>query len=173
MSINYKELKHLILKSCTQCKPNNIEFIVNYDKLNKLISPFNLTMVNMGTKSRNVTVNDVPLLAEYFEKQRLSWFNEHKEFTILVLVETGGEVPEELWTLLEKMNTLQVDDPGLDKVETLTNITANYPCYFALVASYESNDPKRMGKPSYEIVIRANKVVIKSDLYKYNSKDMS
>ena len=71
------------------------------------------------------------------------------------------------------MHQTQVNDPDLDKVNTLAKIIANYPCYFATVVSYESNDPMREGKPTYTIGCRANTITIEHEKYKYQHADIS
>ena len=43
----------------------------------------------------------------------------------------------------------------------------------ATVVAYQNNDPNRAGRPSYEIICRANKVVIRNADYQYNYKDFS
>lgn len=170
-TVDYNVLKSNIIKSCRQVEENEIKFIVNYDKLSKKIDDVGLTLVNVGTKSMKVTPTDIVNISEYFKDKKLSWFNDNKEFTQLVFVKSDS-IDDKLATLLDQMNKTHIDDPDLDKVNVLSEIIANYPCYFATVVSYESNDPVRFGKPTYIISCRANTVTVMQENYKYNEKDM-
>lgn len=170
MSLDYAVLKSNIIKACKNEK-GTIKFIVNHDKLSGLVDDIGLRMVNVGTKSNRVKSTDIALLSEYFKGKKLSWFTEHREFTTLVFV-LEDAIDEECEALIKKMNESIIDDPELDKVEILAKIIADYPCYFATVVSYKSNDPDRAGRAFYEIKPRANTVMIKREDYKYNQSDM-
>lgn len=170
MAIKYSVLKNLIIKSCRNEKPG-IKFIVNYDKLSKLVDEIGLCMVNVGTKSKDVSSNDIALLSEYFKGNKLSWFNSEREYTTLVFV-LKDAIDEKCEELISEMNKTLIDDPDLDKVKNLSTIIAEYPCYFATIVSYKSNDPNRCDRASYEIKPRANTVMIKREDYKYNPDDM-
>lgn len=171
-NVDYNVLKVNIIKSCRQIQKDELGFEVSYTRLNKLLDDIGLTMVNVGTKSDCIKPENIINLSEYFKDKKLSWFNENKEFTQLVFVKTDA-IDDNLSTLLEKMNQEHIDDPDLDKVQTLAEIIATYPCYFATVIAYEANNPERFGKPTYMIGCRANTVTIKEENYKYNAQDMS
>lgn len=171
MTIEYNMLKSNIIKACKQVEKGEIKFIVNYDKLNSFVDDFGLEMVNIGTKSKQLEASDVPLISEYFKGRKLSWLNDNKYYTTLVFV-LSESIDKKCESLLKAMNTPCVEDPDIDKVNALATIIAEYPCYFATVISYMSNDPVRFGKPSYEIKCRANTVAIKREDYKYNQDDM-
>lgn len=167
MIVDYNALKSNIIKSCKADK-GEIYFLVNYDKLLELSNNIGLTLVNIGTKSNRIKPTDVVFLSEYFKESKLSWLNEVKEFTTLVFVQNDS-IDENCKNLLNDMNNF---DNEIDKVKTLSEIVAKYPCCFATIISYLSNDPNRFEKTSYEIKCRANTVAIKKENYKYNNTDM-
>lgn len=171
-NVNYKVLKSNIIKTCKQSKEYSMEFNVNYNKLKDLVSDINLVPINVGMKSKVVKPEIIPYLSEYFEKSHLSWFTDGKFYTVLTFVDTES-LDDEAKSLLEKVAMNQEDDPDNDRTNDMATLVANYPCYFATIVSYQNNDPNRIGKPSYEIICRANKVVIKNSDYQYNPKDFS
>ena len=170
-NVNYQSIKAAIVKSCKQIYKNEIEFVVDYDKLSRQVDDIGLTVVNTGLTCSLIKPKDIIPLSEFFKKTKLSWITDKKFFTQLVFVRTDA-IDEELSTLLSRMNENQVNNPDLDKVKTLATIIANYPCYLASVISYQSNDPMREGKPSYTVGCRANDVTIKNENYEYNQADM-
>lgn len=170
--VNYKILKSIIYHTCEAEKTRTNSFRINYDKLNIAANDINLACLATSMNSKNVSMKDIPFLSEYFEKNRLSWFGKSKDYLVLTFVDTTA-LDEKGKQLVDGLLVPEADDPGSDHVNDMATIIANYPCYFAVVVSYTSNDPSRMGRLSYEIVCRANKVVIKSSDYQYNSKDMA
>jgi hypothetical protein len=140
--------------------------------LTKAVANMGLTPIFTNLNAKKVIPENIAFLGEYFEKTRLSWFNDGKHFTVVSFIETES-IDERATELLEKLKVPEVDDPENDKVADLSELLANYPCYNAVTVSFRNDDPKRAGNPSYIIVIRANKVVIKSSDYQYNAKDMS
>lgn len=171
-NVNYKILKSNIIKACKQVKEDSIEFRIMHNKLVDLVSDNNLYPINVGMHCRSVDPEIIPFISEYFEKNRLSWFTEGKFYTNLVFVDIENLSQEEI-NILTDTCTTNVEDPDYDKTHAVADIVAKYPCYFATVVSYKNNDPNNIGKPFYEIVCRANKIVIKSTAYKYNPADMS
>jgi hypothetical protein len=171
-NVDYKVLKSCIIRSCTPVRDGSIEFRVNYDKLLHSVDDINLLPLNVGMCPKKVIPEMIPYLSEYFEKTNLSWFTENKYSTVITFIDTES-IDEEAQRLIDKLHMKQVDDPSNDKVNDMATLVANYPCYFATIVSYRNDDPKRSGKPSYEIKCRANKVVIKSSDYQYNPKDFS
>ena len=169
-NVDYNLLKSAIIKSC-KSERDSLKFSIDYEKLSTSVDDFGLVALNVGTKSKKVSVDNVNIISEYFKGQRLSWFDKNKEFTILTFLPIDV-LDEKCEALIEELHTLSVDDPDIDHVNTLASIIAEYPCYSAIVASYMSNDPKRFGRPSYEIKIRANTVAIKQKLYEFNHNDM-
>lgn len=171
-NVNYRVLKKDIIKSCFQKSPESMHFFIDFKKLCEMVEDINLVPVNVGMDSKKVEIDLIPYLSEYFEKSRLSWFTESKYSTVICFVDSEA-IDDKAKELIEKIDIMQINEPDVDKVNVLATLVAEYPCYFATIVSYQSNDPKRVGKPSYEIVCRANKVVIKNSNYQYNPKDFS
>lgn len=170
MNLDYKVLKSNILKCC-RSERESTKFIVNYDKLSHMTKSIGLTMVNVGTKSKEVDPSDVIYLSEYFKGQRLSWISEYKQFTTLVFIQSEY-INDKAEKLLDIINSSIIDNPDIDKIKAMSTLIAEFPVYFATVISYMSNDPQRYGKASYEIKCRANLISIQQEDYKYNSGDM-
>ena len=170
MNLDYKVLKSNILKCC-RSERESTKFIVNYDKLSHMTKSIGLTMVNVGTKSKEVDPSDVIYLSEYFKGQRLSWISEYKQFTTLVFIQSEY-INDKAEKLLDIINSSIIDNPDIDKIKAMSTLIAEFPVYFATVISYMSNDPQRYGKASYEIKCRANLISIQKEDYKYNSGDM-
>jgi len=170
INFDYKVLKQLIRKACKAEK--GIDFKVDYDKLVSVVSDLGLEPVCTDMHANKVKPELIPYLSEYFAKSRLSWFNENKYLTVVTFVDVEA-IDDTCRDLLDKMKTSQIDDPDIDKVNSYATIVANYPCYFATIVSYQSNDPRRSNRPWYEIICRANKVVIRNPEYQYNPVDFS
>lgn len=171
-NVDYKVLKSNIIRSCCPVREDSIEFKINYEKLEHLVDDINLFPLNVGMHPKKVKPELVPYLSEYFEKTNLSWFTEGKYSTVITFIDTES-IDERAEEIIRRLHSKQVDVPEDDKVNDLATLVAFYPCYFATIVSYRNDDPKRSGRPSYEIVCRANKVVIKSSDYQYNPKDFS
>lgn len=171
-NVNYKTLKSNIIKACKQSSKGTMKFIVDLDKLTTQVESMELIPLNLGMESKLVKPENIPYLSEYFEKSNLSWFSDSKYFTALCFIDKES-VDETAQELIDQLNISTIEDPDLDHVSIASKLIADYPCYFATVVSYQNNDPKLYGKASYEIICRANKVVIKSSDYQYNPKDFS
>lgn len=171
-NVNYRILSSCIIKSCKQVKQGYMDFNVNFTKLKSLVTDLMLTPININGNAHIVKPEDIPYLSEYFEKTHLSWFSDSKFTTVITFIDTES-IDEEAQKLLDSLEANQQDDPDNDKVKAMATLVANYPCYFATIVSYQNGDPSRIGRPSYEIVCRANKVIIKSSDYQYNHKDFS
>lgn len=171
-SIDYRALKDNIIKALSQTKPESMEFKVDYEKLNNIVSDFGLTLLPIGLIGKRVKPENIPYLSEYFEKSNLSWFTENKYFTAIIFID-NNYVDEKAKKLIENLLISQVENPDDDKVNDVAKLVAEYPCYFTTIVSYQNNNPKRVGKPSYVMSCRANKVVIKSSDYQYDPKDFS
>lgn len=171
-NISYGTLKSNIIKACSQVSPCHMAFKVDFRKLTDLVEDNNIKPINIGMNSSRIEPNIIPYISEYFEKTHLSWFSEGKYYTVITFIDTTS-IDNRARDLIEKINIPQERDPDIDKVNAYATLIAEYPCYFATIVSYQNNNPKRIGKPSYEIVCRANKVVIKSSDYQYNPKDFS
>lgn len=171
-NVSYKILKRNILRSLRQTKQYSMEFAVDYDTLRDNVEDINLVPIPFGLKAKRVKMELVPYLNEYFEKERLAWFNSEKFSTVLAFID-AEYVTEEVQELLDKINTPDVDIPDEDKVKDVAYLLSTLPCYYATVVSYQSNNPNLQGKASYETVCRANKVVIRNSDYQYNPDDMS
>ena len=168
--VDYKLLKNSIIKACTSEK-DSVKFNVNFDKLSRLVDDIGLVVLRVGGESKRVSVSNINILSEYFKGPKLSWLGEGKEFTTLTFLYTDS-IDEKCEQLIESLHTSPVDDPEIDHTNVFATILAEYPCYSATIVSYKSNSPKRFGKASYEIKIRANTVAIKDQLYEYNHEDM-
>lgn len=168
--VNYRSLKSSIIKSSVGSKKSN-SFVVNYDKLNKLVSELDLVMVNVGTSSSKIEPKDSIAIAEYLKNDKLKWINNSKEYSILLFIAKDA-VDEKCNEMLEKLSLPSIENPDIDKANIVATLIADYPCYQALVVSYVSNGPSRFNSLSYEIKIRANTVVIKSEGYGYKHEDM-
>lgn len=174
-NVNYKTLKSNIIKACRAFDPHcngAVKFEVDYSTLSDLVEDTGLVPLNVGMSSEKVVPDIILYLSEYFEKKQLSWFTDNKHYTVIAFIDAEA-IDKKASKLIKNLNKPQVDDPEDDKVNDIATLIAEYPCYFATIVSYRSNDPKRAGKLSYEIVCRANKVVIKSSDYQYNPKDFS
>lgn len=170
MSVDYNVLESNIIKSC-RSEYGSVHFLVSYDKLKSLCDDIGLTVVNTNLKSEMMKPEIVPYIQEYFKGKRLSWMSDSKSVATLVFIPTDA-VDENCQALLRDMESCRTDDPDLDKVKSLATIAAEYPCYFATVVSYISNDIKRNGKATYAIKCRANTVALRQDNYEYNHNDI-
>ena len=134
--VNYVELSNCIRKSTIQGK--NIDFTFDFDKLGELITDMSLLVVNNDIKSKRIGPEDIVYLGEFFKKTKLSWLDHNKFVSSLVFVRTDvpGALDEEFYELMEDMKANQLDNPDIDKAETLAKILSKYPCYVASVVSY-------------------------------------
>lgn len=172
--IDYKVIKSNIIKACRSKDKSSIgknNFSIDYEKLNNLVSDYGLTVINTNLKhSDMIRPSDIVSISEYFKDKQLAWFDSKKQFMYVIFVKTDA-IDENLTELLNFANE-DLEFENVDRVAAVAQIVSNYPCYFATVVSYESNDPIRFDKPSYMIGCRANTVAVKQDVYKYNEKDM-
>ena len=169
VNVNYKDLKSNIIKALSQISEGSMQFFVNLNKLSDLTEDMHLLPLNVGLESKQIMPGLIPYLSEYFEKTQLSWIDAEKFSTVIVFIDTTSLNK----TALDLIDQLRSDDLDIDRTKIVATLVADYPCYFATIVSYQNNNPKYFGTPSYEIVCRANKVVIKSSDYQYNPKDFS
>ena len=179
--IDYNVLKSSIIKCCSQCHHGSNEFKIDNIKLSKTVDDIGLKFINTDikhladniTRSRLIRFNDIFTIQEYFKGAKLSWFSSDKEFTQLLFVRSDSD-DKELNNMVEKINSLDPNkcEDDEDMLKTVFKIIAEYPCYFATVVSYISNDPGREGRNTYVISCRANLVAISQENYKYNEKDI-
>lgn len=157
--INYTELKKAIIKSAKGVEKGSAEFVIDMNKLkeNCAIAGLVPVVLENEVKSHNVSVTDVITLAEFFKGQKLSWIDSDKQ-TITLLFVPIDCIND---TVQDILNTVDVYDTN-----RIAKLIAKYPCYTTAIISYISNEPKRFGKPSYEIKCRANSVALK-----LNAKD--
>lgn len=170
-NVDYKDLKFKISKACAKSSKGSIKFNVSLERLNDMIKDMGLTMINNGTISDLLEAKDIPLISEYFKYQDLSWFRESREYTSLVFVKNES-IDETLQSYLDQLNEPISDQGTIDRMNIVANIIAQYPCYIAVVVSYQSNEPGKENRPSYEIKIRANAITIKNENYVYNNDDI-
>lgn len=172
MKLDYSLIKKDIIKACDQLNEVALDFTVDEEKLNNLVKKNGLVYLNTNAKSRFVTSSDIPLISEYFKKQKLSWFNRSRQFVSLSFI-TEDSIDERAQKIIEDLyDKTRVDNPNFDRTEAMADLLADYPCYNAVVVAYRSDDPNRLGKNSYTIIIRANINVISSPDYEYNNQDI-
>lgn len=172
MKLDYSLIKKDIIKACDQLNEVALDFTVDEEKLNNLVKKSGLVYLNTNAKSRFVTSSDIPLISEYFKKQKLSWFNRSRHFVSLSFI-TEDSIDERAQKIIEDLyDKTRVDSPNFDRTEAMADLLADYPCYNAVVVAYRSDDPNRLGKNSYTIIIRANINVISSPDYEYNNQDI-
>ena len=166
MKLDYKILKKKILKAVRQ-PGQTLEFVVNAKQLDTLVRPLGISFIYNDFQSEQVTGSNIPLLSEYFKREKLSWFNRSRHFSTLTFVDLeslddrGNRILEEL------QRKDRSEDPSFDRADYVAELLAYYPCYNATVVSYRSEDPERMGKNSYTIIIRANINAILKQQYEY------
>lgn len=153
--INYKDLKKAIAKSCASSGDGL--FTINLEKLTKFTSELGLIPITpfvLGAKAAAISTSDIPNISNYLEGERLEWIDGAKSVMNIIFVRKDYE--EALNNELDSIN---------DNVKAVSTIVANYPCYFALIVGYNSNDPDRCRKLNYLIGCRANKITLSE---KYN-----
>ena len=166
MSMNYKTLKRLISRSAERTGKRNVDFKIDIDNLNNELTELELVCLPYGADARRIDIKDIPLVSEYFRDDKMTWVSGEKYITSLVFIDSN-KIDDNLLELIELLKTKPEDDPDIDHVAILSEIIGAYPCYFALVMSYQNNSPNSVGKNSYFIACRANKVIIKDPDYVY------
>ena len=169
-TISYKSLKTDIIKSCKQMK--GMQFEVDYVKLADLVADLGLIPLKTDLVAKHITPEMIPFLSEFYKKTHLSWISDSKYFTVVAFIDKES-LDEKATKLIDLLSTPQEYDPDIDKVKAISTLIAEYPCYHSTIISYQNDNPNREGRPSYNIVIRANKVVIESSDYKFNAKDFA
>lgn len=173
VNIDYKDLKNVINKCVSSINfPTDVKFKVDFNKLVSLSGEYGLTPISLGLNSKMISPEMIPYLSEYFLEEKLSWINEGKSYTVLTFF-SKEDLTEEALEVIKEFAKNQSENPSLDRVAAMSDLVAKFPCYFATIVSYATNDPQKMDKLQYVIICRANKVVIKNDNYKYNAKDMT
>lgn len=152
--INYKDVKKAIAKSCVS-KGNGL-FNVDFDKLKAFTEDLGLFPI-VFEESKKISASDIPNITNYLDGERLEWIDNAKSVMNIIFVRKDFKDPV--------MNILADEE---DNVNNVSVIVANYPCYFALVVGYNSNDPDRCKKLNYLIGCRANKVALRE---KYDKKE--
>lgn len=173
MKIDYSTIKRCIIKSCKQESSKTLNFKIDSNKLNDLVKKeCNLSFIDNGTISRPVKSFDIPLISEYFKKEKLEWFNRSKHYTSITFIDEESLDDEAKRLLVMLHDSNRIANPEFDSVEAVAYLLANYPCYSAVVVAYQSGDPNRIGKNSYTIIIRANVNAITKEGYEYNNEDI-
>lgn len=167
--VNYGKLSSDIRKSTKQGK--GLDFTFNFDQLTDLIAEDSLLVVYNDIKSKRIGPEDIVYLGEFFKKNKLSWLDHFKFFSSLVFVRTDipGALDDEFYQLMNDMKADQLENPDIDKAETLAKILRKYPCYVASIVSYKNADIRKCGTISYEIYCKANQVTIDIDNKKYHT----
>lgn len=166
MSMNYKILKRLIARSAERTGKRNVDFKIDINSLNNELAELELTCLPYGLTARRISVNDIPMLGEYYREDKMNWLSDEKYITSLIFVDTN-KIDDNLTNLIEQLQVKYEDDPDIDHVAILAEILGSYPCYLSVVVSYQNNSPNSVGKNSYYIACRANKVIIKDPEYVY------
>lgn len=170
--VDYVKLSKCIRDSLIQGRTIDFEF--DFDKLAAGVAEYDLLVVPNPVKSKRIGPEDIVFIGEFFKGDKLSWIDHHKYYSSLVFVRTDveGALDEEFYELMEDMKKPLIDNPDIDKAETLARILAKYPCYVATVVSYKNADIKRTGLLNTEIICKANTVTIKLDNYEYHHEDI-
>ena len=171
MKLDYNVIKKRIIKSCKQ-EGNTLKFIIDYDKLNSNVEEFGLIALKNTMVSKQVESRDIPLISEYFKREKLAWFNRSRHFLTLsfVVAEELDEKGQKLVDMLKDENRSK--DPEFDRADIVAELLAYYPCYNATIVAYRSDDPNRLGKNSYTTIIRANINAIAREEYEYYNEDV-
>ena len=173
---NYSILKKDILKSIIRNKENILKFKVDQDKLDSILESedVELQVINTGIHSRPLREEDIPYISVYFKDDKLKWFdvNQGKQYTSIILIDKKS-IDERCLDLIAKLDIRSPeDDLDIDRGNCVAQILADYPCLIAQIISYKSNNPDFKIQSSFTIAIRANTVMIKSEEYAYNAKDI-
>ena len=160
-SLNYKVLKSAIVRSANKTDKDSTAFTIDIDKLTDEVKEYNLKPLSVGLVSHKIDPSDIPAISEYYSTDRLAWFEDGLNITYLIFVDLDKE-DENLRSLID-----DIDKKDSDTANVVAKIASYYPCYFAFISSYKSNNPKYIGKNSYNITCRANKVIIKDPNYVY------
>lgn len=172
MRLDYNKLKKSIIKSCKQEGANILNFTIAADNLNRLVDEFGLIFLYNDFKSEQVTGSNIALIGEYFKNDKLAWFNRSRHFISLSFV-VRDKLDEEGLDLIDKlMKDNRSKDPDFDRTKIIAKILSKYPCYNTLTIAYRSDDPNRIGRNSYSIMVRANNIAIldeESDYYNDNN----
>lgn len=155
MKLDYNKLKKAIIKSCKQDGSNILNFSIMADSLNRMVENSGLIFLFNDFNSEAVTGSNLALISEYFKNEKLAWFNRSRHFISLSFV-VANSLDEEGLELVTQLKNNRSKDPDFDRVKLLAKIISKYPCYNALVVAYRSDDPNRIGKNSYTIMIRGN-----------------
>lgn len=160
-SLNYKVLKSAIVRSVNKTDKDSTAFTIDIDKLTEEVKEYNLKPLPFGLISHKIDPSDIPAISEYYSTDRLAWFEDGLNITYLIFVDLNKE-DQNLKSLIDN-----IDEEDANLVNITAQIASYYPCYFAFISSYKSNNPKYIGKNSYNITCRANKVIIKDPDYVY------
>ena len=168
--VDFNAVKSAIRKNYS-LKSFGVGFTINYQSLDMEVSNYGLRCIYTDPVSKPIKANDVVGIAEFYKGTKLMWLTDKKEFNNIIFIKTDS-IDETAEALLSKLQEPQVDDPAFDRIEAISVLLAQYPCYTAACVSYRSNDPKRPGVIGMEIVMRASTVTIKNDNYRYRASDM-
>ena len=176
-TVEYKKLKTAIIKSAFKSGgKTDSAFGIDFNKLTELVAPMNLVPVIDGTKesgniSKRISTLDTAPLNEYFMEQKLEWFDKSKWISYLIFVDSTVQ-DETMSALLSDIASKPTDNPDVDHIKALATLVADYPCYFACVISYRSNNPSFIDSNSYIVVCRANKVIIRNPEVAYPDRSI-
>lgn len=193
-NVNYNDIKRILIKSSQ--KPTissediTADFVIDYEKLSTLADELNLIPIPFNASDEDdkrwitsALVNNysIRMLQEYFKGENLKWLSSGERFFAnIVFVYTEGLDRDSINYIKSSVEfLLNYANPSVSMNEyddtakvIASTLLADFPCYVANDVSYISSDPDRSNRISYNIQIRANTVVLKSDAYKYNHNDM-
>ena len=171
MKFDYKKLKKCIVKACKQESPNALNFTIAADNLYRSAESIGLLFLYNDFNSEQVTGSNISLIGEYFKNDKLAWFNRSRHFIALSFV-VKDKLDEEGFLLVQQLiNDNRSKDPDFDRTKILAKILSKYPCYNSLVVAYRSDDPNRINKNSYSIMVRANNIAILDEESDYYNPD--
>lgn len=167
-AVDYNKLKTVIRKSLMYGKRN--DFNVNFAKLEENLAEAELALTPVYNVDKSTIIKpiNIPEMSAFFQGESILWMTQSKQYVPLLFIKTDA-IDETAALLLEDMKKHLVDDPSIDKVYTMAQLIGKYPCYTAIVVSYESLDPKSFGKINCEIMCKANTVTINQDKRDYDA----
>lgn len=175
--VNYAELKKIIVRNIKRDKDYATKFSIKASKLEADLESkgVDLIVVNTGLESKPIKDTDIPFISFFMKDERLKWVdsNDGKEVATIILV-NGKSSNQNLDMLLHKLRQdNEASGIDVDRGKIVSEIIATYPCYFAQVISYKSNNPDVNALSSFTVTIKANLATINDENYRFNQKDIS
>lgn len=183
--MNYNELRKIVASCIRNIKGNENHFSINTSKLIKKVKELGLIPVlyKDSYESKEVTVEDVVILSEYFKEDKLQWFDGTRTFAFLTFIREE-DVDDNLQNLLQDLNEWKFNEkekgsckvkPAIEQAKdeccrackqryidiksTYISIISAYPCYHTVIAKWVKKE-----SISLNIRFRANSLLINSDI---------